>query len=334
MGVVVTAFGAAIVYGAVELGRIPRIACGSCDDSAEGEPMNVLLVGSDSRQAVADESQSFGTVAGQRSDTMMVVRVDPKRKRAAVLSIPRDLYVPIASGGVNRINTAFERGPDNLVRTIRNALGIPIHHYVEVDFAGFRDVVRTIGGVTVYFPTPARDRVSGLQVNRAGCVALDGDQALAYVRSRHYETVVRGRWRQGGAGDLDRIARQQDFIRRVVGKVRGVRNPVTLHRLVTTGTDNVSFDKQLSAGELEDLAQRFRSLLPTDLQMETVPALFDHVSIDGRSASILRIQQPQAQAVIARFLGKAPAAPASTTVVTRRPPPGLVPTSTVPDRRC
>jgi LCP family protein required for cell wall assembly len=334
MAVLVVGFGAAIVYGAVQLGHIPRIACGSCE-SRTGSDMNVLVVGSDSRGAVANEAQSFGTVAGQRSDTMMVLRIEPQKKRAAVLSIPRDLYVPIASGGTNRINTAFEQGPDNLVRTVRSALGIPIHHYIEVDFAGFRSIVSAVGGVTVYFPAPARDVVSGLRVPQAGCVALDGNGALAYVRSRHYETLVRGRWQAGGAGDLDRIARQQDFIRRVMAKVRGVRNPVTVHHLVTTGTHNVRFDKSLSVGDIEQLAQRFRSLAPSSVQMETVPALFDHVVLAGRRASILRIQQPQAREAIARFLGQAPPAPTvPTTVVTTRPPPGLVTTTSIAAKRC
>ncbi|MEY2566288.1 MAG: hypothetical protein QOE35_817 [Actinomycetota bacterium] len=334
MGALVFGFGAAIVYGTVQLGHIPRIACGSCEDTQAGAAMNVLVVGSDSRQAVADEAASFGTVAGQRSDTMMVLRIDPKHGRAAMLSIPRDLYVPIASGGVDRINTAFERGPDNLVRTVRAALGIPINHYIEVDFAGFRDIVGAIGGVTVYFPTPARDLVSGLQVDRAGCVALDGSAALSYVRSRHYETLVGGRWRAGGAGDLDRIERQQDFLRRVLAKVRKVRNPVTVHHLVTTGTHNVRFDRALSTGDIEQLARRFRTLVPSTVQMQTVPAVFDHVALGGQRASILRVQQPQARQVVARFLGQATSAPPASSTVVTRPPAGLVTTSTVPPRQC
>ena len=337
MGVVVLGLGAAIVYGAAQLGNIPRVACSSCD-RRDGGPMNVLVVGSDSRAPVAAEADSFGTpdmVSGQRSDTMMVLRIEPNRD-AAVLSIPRDLWVPIASGGVNRINTAFERGPDNLVRTIRGALGIPIHHYVEVDFAGFRDIVRAVGGVSVYFVTPARDTVTGLQVDRAGCTTLDGDEALAYVRSRNYETLVDGRWQAGGAGDLDRISRQQDFIRRVLGKVRSVRNPITIHRLVTTGAHNVRLDKQLSAQDIEGLALRFRSLVPTALRMETVPAVFDHVVVNRQRISILRVRQPQTRELVDRFLGRTPPAPAPTavTTTTRRPPPGLVTTTTAPARRC
>ena len=339
MGALVLGFGALIVYGAVQLGHIPRIACASCAEPEGDGPTLVLVVGSDSRAAVTNEPDAFGTpqmVTGQRSDTIMVVRIDPDEDRAAVLSVPRDLWVPIASGGVNRINTAFEKGPDNLVRTVSGALGLPIHHYVEIDFAGFRDIVGAVGGVAVYFPTPVRDLVTGLQVDRAGCVELNGKSALSYVRSRNLESMVGGRWQGGGAGDLDRINRQQDFIRRVLGRVRSVRNPLTLHRLVTTGTENLRFDDRLSAGELEELALRFRSLDPADLEMQTVPAVFDHVVINRRRASILRLQQPQATAAIAQFLAGPPpaAAPAQAPTPTTRPAPGLVTTTTAPARGC
>jgi LCP family protein required for cell wall assembly len=342
MGVVVTGFGAAIVYGAVQLGHIPRIACRSCQKDGSGA-MNVLVVGSDSRAALAGEGAQFGTpqtVSGQRSDTIMVVRIEPNREKASVLSIPRDLYVPIASGGSDRINSAFERGPDNLVRTITATFGIPIHHYVEVDFAGFRDIVSAVGGVSVWFSAPSRDRVSGLRVDRTGCVPLDGNAALAYVRSRHYETMTAGRWQFAGADDLDRIGRQQDFIRRVLSKVRGVRNPLTIHHLVTTGTHNVTFDKRLSAGEIERLAVRLRSLLPSSLDMQTVPADYDFVVLGGRRSSVLRMRPAETSVAVDRFLGRVPpptsAAPTAPSTPTTPPSTIVAPTttSTVPGHGC
>ena len=334
-GLAVAGFGALLVYGAVQLGKIPRVACVACEEPPGDGPVNVLVVGSDSRVSVSDDAEAFGTpdmVGGQRSDTIIVLRVDPGGDTAAMLSIPRDLWVPLASGGVNRINAAFEGGPDNLVRTVNGALEIPIHHYVEVEFAGFRDIVRAVGDVTVFFDAPARDAVTGLQVEQAGCVALDGDDALAYVRSRNYETLVDGRWRGGGAGDLDRISRQQDFMRRVLAKLRSVRNPATIHRVVTTGTENLTLDERLSVADIEQLALRFRRLDPFGVEMYTVPTVFDHVVIGRRRASVLRLQQPQAAEAIARFLGRAPvdppAAPAG------RPAPGLVTTTTLPPRPC
>jgi LCP family protein required for cell wall assembly len=333
VGLTAVAVGALLVYGAVQIGNVERVRCEACADADEGEPINVLVVGSDSRASVADDAEAFGTpdqVGGQRSDTIMVLRLGPGR-RAAILSIPRDLWVPIASGGVNRINSAFEQGPDNLVRTVTAALAVPIHHFVEVEFAGFRELVEAVDGVPVFFPAPARDTVTGLLVEHAGCVDLDGDAALAYVRSRNYETLVDGRWTGGGAGDLDRINRQQDFLRRLLSEVRAVRNPVTLHRIVTRGTDSLTFDRELSTTEVERLALRFGTVVPTSLQTQTVPAVFDHVAIAGRRSSILRIQQPEASRVIAGFLGRpVPGAPPST----RRPPPGLVTTTTAPARPC
>jgi LCP family protein required for cell wall assembly len=333
VGVLVIGLGTVLVYAAVQLERVPRIPCAACAAEPDDGPVNILVVGSDSRISVADEAEQFGTpesVAGQRSDTIMIMRVDPDGGGTRVLSVPRDLYVPIASGGVDRINAAFDKGPDNLVRTVSTALGIPIHHYIEVEFAGFREIVEAVGGVNVYFPAPARDVVTGLQVDRAGCVELDGAGALAYVRSRNYETLVGDRWTGGGAGDLDRIARQQDFIRRVLSRVRSVRNPATIHRIVSSGIDSLTFDSRLSTLEVERLALRFRSVVPSTLDMQTVPAVFDHVLIQRRSASIMRIQQPQASQVIERFLGRSPAAPPTTA----RPVPGLVTTTTAPPERC
>lgn len=333
VGLMVVGLGGLLVYGAIQIGNVPRVRCEACADAAEGEPINVLVVGSDSRSSVTEDAEAFGTpemVAGQRSDTIMVLRLGPGRD-AALLSIPRDLWVPLASGGMNRINVAFEQGADNLVRTVTAVLDMPIHHFVEVQFAGFRELVEAVDGVAVFFPAPARDTVTGLLVEAPGCVELDGEAALAYVRSRNYETLIDGRWTGGGAGDLDRISRQQDILRRLLGKVRSIRNPGTLHRIVTTGTENLTFDHELSTREVEQLALRFGTVLPTSLLTQTVPTVFDHVMIAGRRSSILRMQQPEAGLAIARFLGREIAEAPTTTV---RPPPGLVTTTTVPAQAC
>jgi LCP family protein required for cell wall assembly len=88
----------------------------------------------------------------------------------------------------NKINSAYSvGGPGTLIETIDEYLGIPINHFVAVDFAGFQKVVTAIGGVEVYFPYPARDSGSGLDVPEAGCQLLDPGQALAYSRARYYE---------------------------------------------------------------------------------------------------------------------------------------------------
>ena len=109
--------------------------------------MNVLLVGSDTRSNLSKTDQkAFGgaDVSGSRSDTIMVLHVDPKQKKAAILSIPRDLYVPIASGGQNKINSAFNDGPQNVINTIKQNFDIPVSHYVEVNFRAFVGIVDAV----------------------------------------------------------------------------------------------------------------------------------------------------------------------------------------------
>src|SRR5205085_10132060 len=221
-----------------------------------GNVMNVLLVGSDTRAGLSKADQraigSEAQVAGARTDSIMILHADPKEKKAAILSLPRDLYVPSLH---DRINSAFETGgPQKLVQTLTATYGIPIDHYVEVDFNGFRGIVSAVGDVKVYFPAPARDAFSNLNQRTAGCVALNGDRALSYVRSRHYQYFEGGRWHDESDGDLGRITRQQDFIRRVLRKVRGVRNPFTLNSLISTGVHNVSIDKGLGINDIETLA--------------------------------------------------------------------------------
>ncbi len=306
--------GAAATYGYIRyrFGQIdrPSFSCDvlrNCGEDDAGAPMNVLMVGSDSRANLGPGERHFGSerqVGGQRSDTILVLRADPRRRKAAILSIPRDLAVPIAGSGsddLQRINTAFEGGPERLIATIRQSLGIPIDHYAQVDFNGFRGVVNAVGGVTMYFPSPARDKLSGLNVPTAGCVELDGDEALSYVRSREYQYYESGRWRSDPTGDIGRIQRQQDFIRRVIRKAsRAGRNPITLNSLVDSGVKNVKLDQSFSEGDLLRLAKRFRSLEPDAVEMLSLPTVDANVG----GADVLRLQQPEARQVIDHFLGR------------------------------
>jgi LCP family protein required for cell wall assembly len=297
-----------------QVGRIETVP-GLCDvlrrcgDDDPGQPMNVLLVGSDSRKDLSPAERQFGTesqVGGQRSDTILILHADPKQRKAAILSIPRDLAVPIVGmyrGEPQRINTAFEHGPEALIATIRQSLGIEIDHYAQVDFNGFRGIVNAVGGVTIYFPSPARDKLTGLNVRTPGCVELDGDKSLAYVRSREYEYVENGRWQVDPTGDLGRISRQQDFIRRVLRKAsRAGRNPVTLDNLVDTAVKNVKLDESFSTGDIVRLSRRFRSLEPDAVEMLSLPTVDAHLG----DAAVLRVKQPEATQVINHFLGREP----------------------------
>jgi hypothetical protein len=141
-------------------------------------------------------------------------------------------------------------------------------------------------------------------------VTLDGNQALAYVRSRQYQYFENGKWRSDPTGDLGRIQRQQDFVRRVLKeaneKARGLNFPA-ISRLVNTGIQNVQIDKGFGPGEIARLANRFKSLDPNAVQMLTVPTV--PANIGG--ASVLRMQQPEAQQVIDTFLARTPPPPAA-----------------------
>ena len=300
--------GGAYVYLRWRLGQINRL---QVDELAEdsGSVMNVLLVGSDSRSRLTgDLADQAGkdAVSGSRSDTIMVLHVDARNKKAAILSVPRDLYVPIpGTNRSDRINTTFASGgAAGLVRAIKQNLGIQINHYMEVDFVGFRGIVNTVGGVNVYVPAPARDKFSGLDIKSPGCVRFDGDTALAWVRSRQYEYFESGRWRTDPSSDLGRIQRQQDFIRRVMKKAvsSGIGNPLTLNRLIGIGVKDVTLDSGMSTSDLVRVARRFRSLDPETVDMLTLPTT--PATVGG--ASVLRLNKEQAQVYIDRLNGAGP----------------------------
>ena len=321
--------GSVYAYLRWQFGKVDKIdfACNvlrNCGDDDPEKPMNVLLVGSDSRSEIsAAEREQFGTetqVGGQRSDTIIVLHVDPEAERAALMSIPRDLSVPISGSGSTtprRINTAFEKGPDVLIATIREQLGIEIDHYAQVDFNGFRGIVDAIGGVTLYFPSPVRDTVSGLNVAQPGCVKMDGDAALAFVRSRNYQYQDGGRWRQDPTADLGRIERQQSFIRRVIGKASQVgRNPVRLNSIINSAVPNVKIDRAFSTKDMLRLAKRFKSLEPDAVEMLPLPT----VQAREGGAAVLKLKQPEATQIIDRLTGKAAEAAGPS-----GPPPKVLP---------
>ena len=298
--------GLGYVYVQRKLDQITRLRLPALADDT-GSVMNVLLVGSDSRaNLAASDAKGFGqdVVSGQRSDTIMLLHIDPGEQRAAIVSIPRDLYVPIANTNFSdRVNAAFALGgPDQLVATVQRTLGVTIHHYVQVDFSGFKDIVDTVGGVTMYVPYPARDSGSGLDLGRGGCWELDGNKGLAWVRSRQMEFLINGTWQADGRGDLGRIERQQDFIRRMMKKAlsSGVSNPLQLNRLIGVGVRDVTFDSALSTKDLTALGRRFSSLDPDKVVLRTLPT--DPADIDGKS--VLKLQTAQAQPMIDLLNGK------------------------------
>ena len=181
-----------IFYTFNRFGDLPRIELAHVlspepQSEAPDKAQNFLLVGSDSRASIDPDDPNIGAfgsesdVGGQRSDTIMVLRIDPASERASILSFPRDLWVDIAgTGSKQRINTAFSRGPDVLVATLQQNFGIPIQHFIEVDFAGSRASSARWAACPCTSRT-RRDKNTGLNIPVAGCANLNGDQALAYA---------------------------------------------------------------------------------------------------------------------------------------------------------
>jgi len=296
-------------YGYVHyrFGQIRSVKVPGLHKSSSGRPFNLLVVGSDSREGLDDEGgRRYGDVGGQRNDTTLVVRVEPARKRVSMLSIPRDLVVPIAgTGGENRINAAFSGGPGQLVQTVEQSLGIPVHHYVLIDFDGFRAIVDALGGIDVRFPHPSRDSKSGLDIREAGCRHLDGGRALALARSRYFSYQQEdGVWKSDPWADLGRIRRQQAFLQALVKAAldKGLTNPVRANDFVGSLVHEITKDSALRVGDVIRTGASFRSFNPSKLATYTLPV---NVSTDHPLGDVLLLKQPDAGQVVDRFLGRA-----------------------------
>lgn len=285
---------------------------------------NFLLTGSDNGSCVDPDSPyagAFGdrTSFGERSDTIMVIRVSPTDNQAAFLSFPRDLWVKIAnSTRSNRINTAFDRkNPNRLIDTIYQNFGVPVDHYVNVDFCAFKQIVDAVDGVNVPFLYPTRDKRTGLYIPAPGCFSFSGDHALAYVRSRsgyRYLDPTTGQWVQDGSGDLGRIGRQQDFIRRSMQRAldKGSKSPRVANQLLNAALKNVITDDRLSAITMLQLAQAMRNLNTSMIGTYTVEA--SGQLIGDQSVLIPTIQNDRMRQILAIFQGKASLGTPSTTI--------------------
>ncbi len=289
-----------LVWGYSQFNSIDTVALDEV--LASGNGTNYLIVGSDSRDGVSADDENAGALLGdgaadggaERSDTILVLRIADGGAR--MLSVPRDLLVTIAGTGQRtRINAAFNGGPSRLIATLTDELGLPIHHYLEVDFVAFRDLVDALGGIVIDFPNPAFDRSSGLDVQQSGPVRLDGDQALAYVRARHYVEVIDGLEVPDRTSDLGRVVRQQQFLAAVVAEVGAIRNPFRLASVSASLIDGMRIDDNLSFTGAIGLLWRFRSLDPEPTSLPTSGLTL------SSGAQVLQLVQPGADEVLAGF---------------------------------
>ena len=179
--------------------------------SEEGAPINIVLMGSDTREG---QGSGFGSnIVGQRSDTTIFVHISGDRTWATAVSIPRDTTTVMPDcinedgstnkGWTDKFNVTMSRaGPACVVKTLEQITNIRMDHYVVVDFKGFQNVVDAVGGVSVCLTDSVNDKKSHLKLP-AGLSTLDGKTALAFVRAR--KTL-------GDGSDISRIRRQQDFL--------------------------------------------------------------------------------------------------------------------------
>ncbi len=307
----------------IDSAKTARFDPGTLAETQRGKPANFLIIGSDSREFVKDatDESHFGDPAeqtGQRSDTIMIAHIDPESHTGLLVSFPRDLWVQIPGLGGSKLNAAFNGGPQRVVKTIKQNFDIPINHYLEIDFAGFQKIVDAIGTVPIYFPTPAKDKETGLQIETAGCHRLNGEQALAYARSREYQYVgSNGKWTKDGTADLGRIRRQQYFIRSLANEAvkSGFRNFTKVNSIIDKTVANITRDPDLGLSDILALAKTFKEVDPGVVQMITVPT--ERKFIDGQDSQVL--VEDQAAPIFASLRVFGNQAPADTL------PKGVVP---------
>ncbi|RPJ26758.1 MAG: LytR family transcriptional regulator [Chloroflexi bacterium] len=251
--------------------------------------ITVLLIGLDYRDWVAGEG-------APRSDTMILLTIDPLTKTAGMLSIPRDMWVNIPGFGYSRINTAYSSGegsrlpgggPELARKTVEQFIGVPIQYYAQIDFGTFVEFIDLIGGIDVYNDEVLRlDQVGSgkdkVKITCCGMRHLRGDVALAYVR-----------FRKDKEGDVARSKRQQKVILAIRDKVMSPENfPVLLgqaqqfYEKFSAGINtNMPFDTAIRLGVLaKDIAPE--NIKPGVIDYTMVN--FDDVTLGGEPASIMK----------------------------------------------
>lgn len=228
------------------------------DRPAEGpeDSLNILLMGSDKR---AD-----GSIAGQRSDSMMVINIPADRRSIGFVSIPRDSWVQVPGHGPAKINAAYSwGGPALAVETVEKLTQVRIDHVAVIDWEGFKQMIDFLGGVTIKIPFTVTDPYSN-RTWEAGKYEMDGETALAYVRQR--AGLPRG--------DIDRIARQQTVLRSLAGKTMTrstFTNPKLLFEVLDSVTANLSVDEGWTAADMRNLGWSLRSVRQDDIAFTIVP---------------------------------------------------------------
>jgi len=281
---------------------------------ADPNAVNFLIAGSDANACVDPGSPWAGAAdpsrgSTSRSDSIMVMRLDPSTKQAAVLSFPRDLWVKVGSS-MKRINSAYvENDYSLLAQTLFDTFGVTVDHYLQIDFCAFKTLVDAVDGVTVPFKTRIVDSNVGLDV-AAGCHTFSGDEALAYVRSRHLKWVDdKGVKHEDRAADFGRISRQQDFLRRVLQAAlqKGIYDLEVAQGLIESLQEDIVRDSGLaSLDSILSFAGVMRDIEPTDIRTYLVEST--GLRVGGSAVQQPALKGANMKAILAIFQGDAPLA--------------------------
>ncbi|MFD8599571.1 LCP family protein [Kitasatospora sp. NPDC059646] len=244
---------------------------------------DILVLGSDSRSGDNGELAGGDVGGTARSDTAMLVHIPQGRADATVVSIPRDTMVarPACTTAAGKQVPAAPRvmfnsiyttaGPACVVKTVETMTGLRMNHYVEIDFAGFKELVDAMGGVEVTTDAPIDDKYSGLHLP-AGTHTLDGTQALAFVRTRHGI---------GDGSDLGRIGLQQKFLLSVLSQLQRkgtLSSPTKAYGVADAATKALTTDTDLgSLNGLLDFAQSMKGLRPERMKTVMLPVVTDRI---------------------------------------------------------
>ncbi len=246
-------------------------------DGGTNEELAGFVVGT----PATGETQAFLVIGGDQvagaADVIMLLVLPGDGSKPFMVSLPRDLYLPNrCTGGYTRINATIHgcddiSGPTLLALTVEDFTGIEVDHFAMFDFEGFERIIDGVGGVEICVEYPVRDSKSGLDLP-AGCTNATGEQALAWVRSRHTQQKVDGRWRSmPGAGDLLRNQHQQEVILQLFSKLKTFESPSDLTRKVAELSDNFTLDDQLGLADAIALAWQLRDLDLEDINRLTIP---------------------------------------------------------------
>lgn len=249
----------------------------STPPSGRPRPLNILVMGSDTRTGIGTTDYGKDTVeGGAHSDTNLVVHLSADRSWALVASIPRDSMTmapkvcsdpksTVRNGEIRQWNYNFNLGgPGCVMKTVEGLTDIFIDHYVVIDFRGFQSMVDALGGVEVCTTTDIDDKDSQFTLS-AGRHVLDGKEALGYVRVR--KTL-------GDGSDLSRIKRQQAFLSSVIQKATDSRlllRPDRLFGFLNAATESMTTDPGLGIGTMTDIARSVRALGAKNIRFVTVP---------------------------------------------------------------